>query len=374
MTGARDIFGVHGRGQHERDRRDRDGHRPGGRRPDGQRGQGRRGEELMVPRAQPDSYYGKPIIKEPAWGARDVGGYLFFGGLAGASSVLAGFAHATGRNELARATKVCAVGAIGLSGAALVADLGRPERFLNMLRVAKVTSPMSVGSWLLSAFGGAATVAAASAVTGRAPRIGAAATAAAALTGPGVCTYTAVLICDTAVPAWHEAHREMPYLFAGSAASAAGGFGMIAAPAAQAGQAARFAVLGAATELTAKSLLLRRLGETAEPYQTGRSGKLMEVAEVLTAAGLAGAVLSGGLRPGRGQRLAAGLSGAALIASSALTRLGIFEAGRASARDPKYTVRLQRERMRQRAANGQPAGDGQRPGAHAKPGTARPGA
>ena len=364
MTGARDIFGVHGRGQHERDRRDRDGQRPGG-----QRGRGRRGEELMVPRARPDSYYGKPIVKEPVWGARDVGGYLFFGGLAGASSVLAGFAHATGRNELARASKVCAVGAIGLSGAALVADLGRPERFLNMLRVAKVTSPMSVGSWLLSAFGGAATVAAASAVTGRAPRIGAAATAAAALTGPGVCTYTAALICNTAVPAWHEAHREMPYLFAGSAASAAGGFGMIAAPAGQAGQAARFAVLGAATELTAKSLLLRRLGETAEPYQTGRSGKLMEVAEVLTAAGLAGAVLSGGLRPGRGQRLAAGLSGAALLASSALTRLGIFEAGRASARDPKYTVRLQRERMRQRAASDQQPGDGRRPAAHAKPHT-----
>ena len=118
-------------------------------------------------------------------------------------------------------------------------------------------------------------------------------------------------------------------------------------------------MLGAATELTAKSLLLRRLGETAEPYQTGRSGQLMEVAEVLTAAGLAGAVLSGGIRPGRGQRLAAALSGAALVTSSALTRFGIFEAGRASARDPKYTVGPQRERLRQRAADGQRA-DGER--------------
>jgi hypothetical protein len=247
-----------------------------------------------------------------------------------------------------------------------VADLGRPERFLNMLRVAKVTSPMSVGSWLLTGFGGAATVAAASAVTGRAPRIGAAATAAATALGPAICTYTAALICNTAVPAWHEAYREMPYLFAGSAASAAGGFGMIAAPAEQAGQAVRFAVLGAATELTAKSLLLRRLGETAEPYQTGRSGQLMEAAEVLTAAGLAGAVLSGGMRPGAGQRLATALSGAALVASSALTRFGIFEAGRASARDPKYTVRPQRERLRQQAAGDQAAGEqaaAQRPGA-----------
>jgi formate-dependent nitrite reductase membrane component NrfD len=327
----------------------------------------------MVPRARPDSYYGKPIIKVPIWGSPEVPGYFFLGGLAGASGVLAGFAHAAGNHELARALKVASVGAVGLSGAALVADLGRPERFLNMLRVAKVTSPMSVGTWLLSAFGGAITVAAASAVTGRAPRIGAAATAAAAAVGPGVCTYTAALITDTAVPAWHEGYREMPYLFAGSAASAAGGFGMIAAPAAQAGQAARFAVLGAVTELTAKSLLLRRLGETAEPYQTGRPGKLMEAAEVLTAAGLAGAVLSGGIRPGRGQRLAAALSGAALMASSALTRFGIFEAGLASARDPKYTVALQRERLRQRA-DGEHPGDGQRPPTHAKPATARPGA
>ena len=250
-------------------------------------------------------------------------GYLFLGGLAGASSVLAGFAQAAGNHRQAEAAKIAAVGAIGLSGVALVADLGRPERFVNMLRVAKVTSPMSVGSWLISAFGGASAAAAASAVTGRLPKAGAAATAGAALVGPAVCTYTAALICDTAVPAWHEAHREMPYLFAGSAASAAGGLGMMLVPAEDAGQAVRFAVLGAATELTAKSLLLRRLGEIAEPYQSGLPGRLMELAEVLTAGGLAGAILAGR------SRTANTLAGAALVASSALTRFGIFEAGSA---------------------------------------------
>ena len=247
------------------------GPRGGNGRRHGGRG-GRGGEQLVVPRARPDSYYGKPIIKEPPWGARDVGGYLFFGGLAGASSVLAGFAQAAGNDRQAKASKIAAVGAIGLSGVALVADLGRPERFLNMLRVAKVTSPMSVGTWVISAFGGASAAAAACAVTGRLPKAGAAATAGAAAIGPAVCTYTAALICNTAVPAWHEAHREMPYLFAGSAASAAGGLGMIVVPAEDAGQAVRFAVLGAAAELTAKSLLLRRLGEIAEPYQNGRPG------------------------------------------------------------------------------------------------------
>jgi len=355
---VRERFGVHGRGQHERDQHEpaqpggpgqdqAGGSRGGPGRRHGGRG-GRGGEQLVVPRARPDSYYGKPILKEPVWRSPEVPGYLFLGGLAGASSVLAGFAQAAGNHKQAKASKIAAAGAIGLSGVALVADLGRPERFLNMLRVFKPSSPMSVGSWLISAFGGASAAAAACAVTGRLPKAGAAATAGAALVGPTICTYTAALLCDTAVPAWHEAHREMPYLFAGSAASAAGGLGMMAVPAEDAGQAIRFAVLGAATELTAKSLLLKRLGETAEPYQAGRSGKLMEAAEVLTAAGLAGAVLGGAVLGGR-SRAAIALSGAALVASSALTRFGIFEAGRASARDPKYVVRPQRERLAAKA-------------------------
>ena len=357
---ARRRWGQHG------------GHRHGGRQADGDQGGGdqagggqagggqggggqgggpqgtgrQRGEPLVVPRARFDSYYGRPIIKSPVWRSPDVPGYLFLGGLAGASSVLAGFAQLTGNRELSRVSKTAAAGAIGLSAAALVHDLGRPERFVNMLRVFKVTSPMSVGSWLLALYGPCAGAAGACAVTGRLPRAGALATFGATALGPGIATYTAALLGDTAVPAWHDAHREMPYLFAGSAASAAGGLGMLAVRPAHAGQAVRFAVLGAAVELTAKSLLLRRLGPAAEPYQSGRPGTLMEAAEVLTAAGLAGAVLTAGR-----SRAAMAISGAALVAASALTRFGIFEAGLASARDPKYTVGPQRERLRQRASS-----------------------
>jgi formate-dependent nitrite reductase membrane component NrfD len=285
------------------------------------------------------SYYGRPVIKETIWGSPEVPGYLFLGGLAGASSMLAGFAHAAGDHELARVSKTAATGAIALSAVALVKDLGRPERFLNMLRVVKVTSPMSVGTWLITSYGPLAAAAAASALTGKLPKAGAAATAGAAALGAGVSTYTAALICDTAVPAWHDGHREMPYLFAGSAATAAGGLGMLAVAPRHAGPAVRFAVLGAVTELTAKSLLLKRLGEGAKPYQQGRAGKLLEAGEVLTAAGLAGAVLASR------DRTTAALSGLALLASSALTRFGIFEAGRASARDPAETIDPQRRRL-----------------------------
>jgi formate-dependent nitrite reductase membrane component NrfD len=300
------------------------------------------GEKQMVPEADFSSYYGRPVLKETVWGP-DIPSYLFLGGLAGASSALAAAAQLSGHPELARTAKAGAAGAISLSMVALVHDLGRPARFINMLRVFKVTSPMSVGTWILSGYTPLALAAAASAVTGKLPRAGLAATLPAAMLGTGVATYTSVLLCDTAVPAWHEGHREMPFLFAGSATAAAGGLGMLAVRPDRAGQAVRFGVLGAAVELSAKRLLLRRLGPAAEPYQKGRAGTLLQAAEALTAAGLAGAVLTGRSRVG------AALSGAALMAASALTRFGVFEAGRASARDPKYTVGPQRQRLRERS-------------------------
>jgi len=316
----------------------------------------RGGEKQMVPEADFRSYYGRPVLKETVWGPA-IPAYLFLGGLAGCSSALAAAAQLSGHPELARASKAGAAGAIGLSMVALVQDLGRPARFINFLRVLKVTSPMSVGTWILSAYIPLTLGAAASAVTGKLPRAGLAATLPAAVLGTAVATYTSVLLCNTAVPAWHDGHREMPFLFAGSATAAAGGLGMLVVRPGEATQAARFAVLGATAELTAKRLLLlRRLGSVAaEPYQKGRAGAMMRASEVLTAAGLAGAGLASTGRAGQG-RPAAALSGAALMAASALTRFGVFEAGRAGARDPKYTVGPQRQRQGLSAIGGGLAG------------------
>ena len=298
----------------------------------------RRGEQLVVPDVEFTSYYGRPVIKEPAWGAPDVPGYLFLGGLAGASSVLAAGAQVSGYGALAKVAKVTALGAISLSAVALVHDLGRPERFANMLRVFKPTSPMSVGSWLLSAYGPLAGAAAVSGLTGIRPAAGTAATISAGLLGPGIATYTAALLCDTAVPGWHEGHREMPYLFAGSASCAAAGLALLTLPPEAVRPARTLATLGAPAELVAKRLLLRRLGDIAEPYETGRPGRLLRAAEVLTVGGLAGAVF------GRRNRVVSALAGASLLAASALTRFGVFEAGMATARDPKYTIIPQRRR------------------------------
>jgi formate-dependent nitrite reductase membrane component NrfD len=290
------------------------------------------------------SYYGNPIINPPVWAERDIAGYLFAGGLAGASSLLAAGADLTGRPRLARRAKLCATTAIGASLAALVHDLGRPARFLNMLRVFKPTSPMSVGVWILFAYAPLNVASAASDVTGIAPRSGRAAGAGAGLLGPAVASYTAALIADTAVPAWHEGHRELPFLFVGSAASAGAGFGLLAAPLIENAPAQRLAVLGAVAELAAGALLERRLGMVAETMRTGTAGRRLKAAKALTCAGAVGAATVG-----RRHRLAAALTGGALLAGSALTRFGIFAAGMASARDPKYTVEPQRERLAQSA-------------------------
>ena len=317
------------------------------------RGRGR-GEQSMVPPAEFTSYYGRNIVKPAPWKA-EIPAYLFTGGVAAGSSLLAAGADLTGRDALRRTGRLGALVALGISMFALVHDLGKPSRFLNMLRTVKLTSPMSVGTWILSTYGPFAALAAAAELGGLLPdgayqgragvllrlvrRAGRPAGVVAALTAPPVAAYTAVLLSDTATPSWHEAYRELPFVFCGSAAAASGGLGMIGSPVAQAGPARQFAVGGAVVEMLMEKQMERSMGITAEPLHHGKAGTLMRAATLLTLGGAAGTVLMGRNRAG------AMLSGAALMAGSACTRFAVFEAGQASARDPRYTVVPQRERI-----------------------------
>jgi len=293
----------------------------------------------MVPEPEFESYYGRQIIKTPTWKTPDVPLYLFLGGMAGASAVLAEGAALTGNVVLERVTRLVAASGAGVGTVFLVHDLGRPERFLHMLRVIKPTSPLSVGSFILAPFSALSSAAAASYLTGRLPQLGRLAGLGAAAFGPPLATYTGALLANTAVPAWHEAHRELPFLFAGSGASAAGGMALLLTPVQHSRPARRMAIAGAAIELTASELLKRRLGMVAEPYERGRPGRLMRLASRMTLGATVVSTLSG-----RSRAMSA-LCGATLVASSLVTRFGVFEAGLASARDPKYTVVPQRERM-----------------------------
>jgi hypothetical protein len=274
------------------------------------------------------------VLNKPVWEAREIAGYFFLGGLAGASSVVALCADLTGREQLSRGAKAGAAAAVGLSLAALVKDLGRPARFANMLRVFKPTSPMNVGTWLLSAYAPAAMAAAGCSLTGWFPCAGRAATVGAAVLGPAIASYTGVLISDTAVPAWHDGHRVMPFLFTASAATAAAGLGLACAGPGEEGPVSRLAVIGAAGDLVAELVLERQLDPVV--YQAYDSTKLLKASKVLAAAGAAGA--AAGSRS-RALRIASGLS---LMAASACTRLGVFRAGIASAQDPQATIEPQR--------------------------------
>jgi len=313
-----------------------------------------RGEQPVVPDASFTSYYGRPVLKPSPWEA-DIPAYLFLGGMAAGSSLLAAGADLAGLTTLRRAGRLGAM--IGISGSfvALVHDLGRPARFVNMLRVAKRTSPMSVGTWILTLYGPLAAAAGAAELRGLLPRrlswvtslLELAARPAgigAAVAAPAIASYTAVLLADTATPAWHDARRELPFVFVGSAAAASGGLGMIAATLADAGPARRLAVGGAALDLIAGHRLESAVGIAAETLHTGAAGRLMTASKILTAAGGLGAIFAGR------SRILSAVSGVALLAGSACTRFGLFEAGQESARDPKYTIVPQRERLERKAS------------------------
>ena len=310
-------------------------------------------EDMAVPPAEFRSYYGRQILKTPVWNWM-IAAYLFSGGLSAGSAMLGAGADLTGRTELRRVSRLGALVSLLASMYFLIGDLGRPERFHHMLRVAKPSSPMSMGTWILGAYGPGAGLAAAAELMPsrlRRSRLGRLLTWAArpagleaAAVAPGVASYTAVLLSQTAVPAWNEAHPYLPFVFTGSAAASGAGLGMLAAPVSQSGPARRMAVAGAALEVAASRTMERKLGLVGEAYTTGRPHRLRQASEILTVGGALGAVVSGR------RRWAVAASGAALLAGSALQRFGVFEAGVASTQDPKYVVVPQRERLAQREA------------------------
>jgi hypothetical protein len=295
----------------------------------------------MVPRARPQSYYGRPVIKPPVW-KPEIPWYFFLGGLTGASAMLAWAADLTGNRKLGRNAGIICLAAGTGSPVLLITDLGVPSRFFNMLRVFKVTSPMSVGSWILAATGSTAAVATAHERFGLFGRTGRVARAMSAVFGLPLATYTAALVSNTAVPVWHEARRELPFVFAGSAAASAGAAALVVTPPSHAAPARRLAILGVLVEGASMQVMLQGLGELGEPYKSGRTGTYAKLAQALSLAG-AGTVAARGRRRG-----AAVFGGALVLAGAVFERWTIFRAGIGSARDPKYTVGPQRERVEAR--------------------------
>lgn len=272
-----------------------------------------------------ETYYGQPVLAEPVW-KPSVGLYFYTGGLAGASAALGAAARLAGNPRLARSCVLAALGAAAVSPVLLVEDLGRPARFLHMLRMVKVTSPMSVGTWVLSAFGAATGVAALSELTGRLTTVGRVGQAASGLLGLPLATYTAALVATTSIPVWRRARLHLPPLFAATSAATAGALAVLTTPADDAVPAARLAAGGAVAAVAAQRLMERHLGEDAEPYRTGDAhlpSRLVAPALLAGAAAIAAAPRS---------RVLPRVGAALILAGGLAERLAIYRAGPDSAR------------------------------------------
>lgn len=286
-----------------------------------------------------NGYYGLPLLKKPVW-TWEVPTYLFAGGAAGVAALLAEVAQRTpGAGGLARDARWMAAIGGGVSAPLLIADLGRPERFLNMLRVFKPQSPMSAGAWIVLAFSSATAASLAAQLfeerfSGRLPvRVaGRAAGTAAAAAGVGMATYTGVLIGVTTVPVWASNATMLPVHFAASALGTA--VSVLQLLGHQHPALRRLGLLAAAVETLVGARLESSGGPANEPVRHGRSGWLMRASGVL--AGPVPLLLRAFGRSPAAQRAAA----ISTIAGSLFTRYGWIAAGRQSAADPREPLAL----------------------------------
>jgi hypothetical protein len=303
------------------------------------------------PVATPETgYYGIHMLKEPQWTA-EVPLYFFVGGASGASAVIGTIAEWTGLDDrIARDARwVAAIGSAA-SSALLISDLGRPSRFLNMLRMFKPQSPMSMGAWVLAGFG---TFSAANLFAQLLQdRFGPGITvsvfkqgtqALSALFGLPFHNYTGVLIGATAIPVWNHNIRSLPIHFGTSGLLA--GTSVLELMGNEDSTALNLIGIGASALETYEGFHLefKRDPRVNEPLKHGVSGWVTRAGGVLSGPvplALRLAALLGGSRAGNLRRWAA-WSG---IAGSILTRYGWVQAGHASARDWRLPLGIKQER------------------------------
>ena len=295
------------------------------------------------------TYYDRPMLKPSVWSV-DIPLYYFLGGAAGAALSLGAaiqLVFPAENRDLRRLSAVCHwTGIIGSTVGAgfLIHDLGLPSRFLYMLRVFRPTSPMNMGSWILSA---AAPSAIATGLFLNRPGwlgvVGEVSGYISGVFGAALATYTGVLVSNTAIPVWQESRRWMPVLFAGSGVATAGSVIDIA----YRGTAGRriawiFGTAGRVAEIAA-SLQVERaastIPEVGKPLRHGGPALLWKIASALTVASLTLSLIPSKARK---KAVAEGLLG---IAGSLCLRFAVHYIGNASARDPRAAFQQQRGAM-----------------------------
>jgi formate-dependent nitrite reductase membrane component NrfD len=294
------------------------------------------------------TYYDHPMLKQPVW-IWSIPTYFYVGGVAGVGATFGAAAQLIAPRAMhSLIVRSRWVGMFGgaVSAALLMHDLGRPVRFLNMLRVFRLSSPMSIGSWILTVFSSLAGAAAVLPFGPRvfqplAERVANVFGLIAGVFGLGLAGYTGVLLSQTAVPVWQTSYRTTPVLFlASGTAAAASFFEFFKLNSREASAVEWFGGIGKITELAATFTLetdARRIERVGRPLTSGFSGFLWQTAKVFT---IGSAVIS--LLPGksRRKRVIAGVLGS--VASLCL-RFGLFYAGKSSARDPRASFEQQRK-------------------------------
>lgn len=299
-----------------------------------------------LPGATPESgYYGLPLLKRPTW-IWSIPVYFFIGGAAGGGAVIATMARWKGERDLGRDARLLAVLGAVASPPLLIIDLGRPMRFLHMMRVFKWRSPMSVGVWTLILFSASNTSALAaeylsehraeySRVVGllaameREP-----AAAASALAGLLMCTYTGVLLGVTAIPVWAENVWLLPFHFGTSGVASA--VALLELRGHHSLAMRRLGLATATAETLVGAVIEGRRQTGLDPLKHGKSGWVTRL----------GGVLSGPIPMalrlfGRRSRAAHRAAGLCTVVGSLITRFAWIEAGNVSAEDPSVPVGLE---------------------------------
>ena len=277
----------------------------------------RRGEQV------PEPVIG-PILHPNVW-EWQVPVYFWVGGMASGASFAALACDVAGDHRSAAILRRVVLGTIGAGSPLLVLDLGRPERFLHMLRIFKPRSPMSMGSWCLSAFSSLAGTAVAADMVGR-PRAARVLGAATALTGTYLGSYTGVLLASTAVPVWNRSRAFLPPIFVCTALATGAAASRLTLAAVGGGGATRAGLAALETgamsaELALSAINERRLGGLAEAVE----GKLLRGAKAGVALGLASRAVR---RPAAGH-----VASALFLAAGLAFRFAWVRAGRKSALD-----------------------------------------
>jgi formate-dependent nitrite reductase membrane component NrfD len=295
-------------------------------------------------RTAPVSEVNGPVIHAPVWSGL-VATYFWFGGMASGSAFVALACDAAGDHRSARVARKVALGAIAPAPLLLIADLGRPERFLNMTRIFKPRSPMNTGSWCLVAFSGSGALAVGCDLIGR-PKAARGLGALTALFASYLGSYTGVLLACTAVPLWSGSRTVLGPAFVATATAtgAAATRLVLVACGLPTGHPTRTALgtietASMLTELSISRLGERRLGDAAHALNRGRPGVYFRTAKTLVALGLALRLLARRTGPREHE-----LASVMYLAAGLLFRFAWVSGGEASADDDKVVAVFARDR------------------------------